>query len=199
MKVTLTLNQSNGIINKIKTMLWMDIKSKGRVPDMAVKVNMGDAFLNQSAATSSARSKLEELHAQVLLQEQLYQVLYNLRKTVVSQNCLCGINAVLSDLSCLNDIKGLYMDIKNNRDGSYHDYVDQDFLFTLETATLPAVDGLIDSNREVAVFSSSALLEKVTSLDIQITTLERKRDELNNNTKITVDMPDNVATLLALN
>lgn len=196
---TLSLNQCNGIISKIKSLLWLSNSNRSKsVPDQTVKVNMGDVFLNKAGLLRSTREQLAKLKTQIGLQETLYHTLYTLRSTVVEKNCECGVNRILSQLSYLTDVKGLYKTIGESR-SDYKEYVDRDFLNLLEgNESVPEVDSLFSTTREIALFSVAEITDKVQWLEAQISKLEIQRDKLNNETQVQIEISEDIANLVGL-
>lgn len=192
---TLTLTQCNGIILKIKNMLWLGNR-KNNVPTMFVPVNMGDLFLNREYVCKNVEHKLSKLEEQLELQELLYKTLYLLRAAVVQENCNCGTNDVLAQITLFSDLKELY---KTLHSANFHDTVDRGLLKSLNTGNdVPQVDSLFTNNRVVSALSKEELTDKLQEIDIELNRLERKRDQLNNEAHINFSMPLRVAKLLSL-
>lgn len=210
----LTLAQCNNIITKLRSMLWMSSGSgsnpgrrngvPGTVPDMSVKMNLGDLHLCNNYV-DGLKSKLGQLQQQVNRQEELYQSIYKLRAHIVQTNCEVGINECLGEITRLNDLIGLYQTIKDQC--AYEDTVDHDYLDSVRTpastpvsadgATSP-LDGLVSSTRKVRLFSQLELDDKIQNLRTQVSACELKRDRLNSEHTVTVELAEDIAKLLSL-
>lgn len=194
---TLTLNQCNGMVAKLRSLLWLGKDKQNKVPDMSVKMNMGDFFICKDYA-SQLKTKLQNLDAQLQQQNEIYEAIYSLRTLVVMANCNCGLNQCLSDINQLNDKIGLLKRI-SDQDGGYEDYIDRDFLDSVKVdGDTYSMDSLISSTRKISVLSANSLNEKIQSYQTQITALEQKRDALNNENTVEVQLPNGIAKLLAL-
>ena len=202
-KGSLSLQQCNGIVSKLRSLLWMvegppKTKSGTKVPDLSVTMNLGDFFMCKDYV-SQIKGKLDE-HATRLQQQLLvYDSVYALRTAIVSANCECGLNKCLSDINCANDKLKMLKAISEEISASYgEERADPAYLDSLSTDLKYTMDGLVSSTRKINVMSLVDLNRQIEALQAAISGLERERDRLNNSTLISVELHESIAKLLAL-
>lgn len=200
-KGSLSLQQCNGIVSKLRSLLWMgdgSVKSGVKVPDLSVTMNLGDYFMCKDYF-SQIKGKLDDHAARLQQQLLIYDSVYSLRTAIVAANCECGLNKCLSDINCNNDKLKMLKAISDQISGSYgEERTDPAYLESLSTDLKYPMDGLVSSSRKVNVISSTDLNRQIEALQTAVSGLERERDRLNNSTLISVELHDSIAKLLSL-
>jgi hypothetical protein len=200
-KGTLSLQQCNGVVSKLRSLLWMSdgsTKSSIRVPDLSVTMNLGDYFMCKDFV-SQIKGKLDEHDTRLQQQHLMYDSIYYLRTAIVAANCECGLNKCLSDINCAKDKLKMLKAISDQISNSYGDErTDRAYLDSLNTDFKYTLDSLVSSTRKVNVVSPLDLSRQIEALQMAISGLERERDRLNNSTLVSVEIHDSIAKLVAL-